>query len=495
MENQNNPEQNVKKPEIIEYSTPSQGLQPKKKKVGLKIFAYLTIFCIISLAVFSTQVIISNQSGTSWFDKIPGISQLKNLAESANKELKGEDNDRINILLLGIGGKNHEGGLLTDTIMVASLQPSTQKVALISIPRDLTVPVEGMGWRKINSINALAEKENPGSGSMAISQAVSDLLDIPIDYYFLIDFTGFKTIIDELDGVKVYVDNTLDDYTYPVLGKEDVYPYESRFEHLHVEKGWQQMDGSLALKFARSRHGINGEGSDFARAKRQQKIIEATKEKLISVSTLFKPKMISNILNAVEENVDTNLKLWEMIKLWDMFGDTKQDDITNKVLDNSPKGLLVDGRGENGAYILAPRSGDFSEVRYMVHNIFYTAPQETKTKVSTEKASLEVRNGTWINGLASKVAMDLEKLGFDVLRIANANQQNFQKNVIYDLTGGKKASSLKILKDKTNANVSTDLPQWLSNEINNATSAERADFILILGQEADDSKSGAINNE
>jgi len=131
----------------------------------------------------------------------------------------------------------------------------------------------------------------------------------------------------------------------------------------------------------------------------------------------------------------------------------------------------------------------------MVHNIFYTAPQETKTKVSTEKASLEVRNGTWINGLASKVAMDLEKLGFDVLRIANANQQNFQKNVIYDLTGGKKASSLKILKDKTNANVSTDLPQWLSNEINNATSAERADFILILGQEADDSKSGAINNE
>lgn len=495
MDNRNNPQQNTKKPEIIEYSTPSQGLQPKKKRIGLKIFTYLAIFCIISLAVFSTQIIISNQSGTSWIDKIPVISQLKNLAESANKKLKGENADRINILLLGIGGKNHEGGLLTDTIMIASLQPSTQKVALISIPRDLTIPVEGMGWRKINSINALAEKENPGSGSLAVSQAVSDLLDIPIDYYFLIDFTGFKTIIDELGGVKVYVDNTLDDYTYPVLGKEDAYPYESRFEHLHVEKGWQEMDGSLALKFARSRHGVNGEGSDFARAKRQQKIIEATKEKLISANTLFKPKMVGNILKAVGTNIDTNLKIWEIIKLWDMFGDTKQDDIANKVLDNSPKGLLVDGRGEDGAYILTPRSGDFSEIRYLVGNIFYNAPQETKIKVSVEKASLEVRNGTWINGLASKIAMDLENLGFDVIRIANANQQNFQKNVIYDMTGGKKASSLKILKDKTNANVSTDLPQWLSNEIDSATSAEKPDFVLILGQEADDSKSGAINNE
>ena len=178
-----------------------------------------------------------------------------------------------------------------------------------------------------------------------------------------------------------------------------------------------------------------------------------------------------------------------------MFGDTKQDDITNKVLDNSPRGLLVDGRGEDGAYILTPRSGDFSEIRYLVGNIFYNAPQETKTKVSVEKASLEVRNGTWINGLASKIAMDLENLGFDIIRIANANQQNFQKNVIYDMTGGKKTSSLKILKDKTNANVSTDLPQWLSNEINSVTSAEKPDFVLILGQEADDSKSGAINNE
>lgn len=494
MENQNHTEQNAKRPEGIEYSTPSQALPPKKRRIGLKIFAYLTIFFIISLAVFSTQIIISNQAGVSWFDKIPGISQLKNLAESANKKLKGEDTDRINILLLGIGGKNHEGGTLTDTIMVASLQPSTQKVAMVSIPRDLTVPVEGMGWRKINSINALAEKENPGSGSMAVSQAVSDLLDIPIDYYFLIDFTGFKTVIDELGGVKVYVENTLDDYSYPVLGKEDAYPYESRFEHLHVEKGWQQMDGSLALKFARSRHGINGEGSDFARAKRQQKIIEATKDKLISINTLFKPKTVGNLLTAVETNMDTNLKLWEMIKLWDMFGDTKQENIINKVLDNSPKGFLVDGRGEDGAYILTPRSGDYSEIQYMVKNIFFNAPQETKAKISVEKATLEVRNGTWINGLANKIATDFENLGFDIIRIANANQQNFEKNMIYDLTGGKKSSSLKILKDKTHANISTDLPEWLSSEIDKTTGT-KPDFILILGQEADNSRSGAMNKE
>lgn len=493
MTNQINLKEPAKK-EKIEYSTPVQSdFEQKKKKIGLKIFAYFFIFLLISFAIFSTRVIITDQSATSWISKLPGISQLKSLAESANKDLKGEDRDRINILLLGMGGKNHEGGNLTDTIIIASLQPSTQKVALISIPRDLSIPVEGMGLKKVNSINAIAEAKNPGSGSIAISQALSDILNIPIDYYFRIDFSGFQKIIDELGGIEVYVENAFDDYSYPVPGREEAEPYESRFEHLHVEKGLQEMDGSLALKFSRSRHGTNGEGSDFARAKRQQKIIEATKDKLISVSTLFKPKMITNILKTVEEHIDTNLKIWEMIRLWDMFGDVKQDDIANKVLDTSPNGLLVDGRNESGAYILTPRSGDFSEIQYLVSNIFNNAPKEAKTKIATEKASLEVRNGTWINGLASKVGMDLENYGFEVIRIANANQQNFQKNVIYDLTGGKKMASLKILKEKTNANISSDLPQWLSEEINN--NMPRPDFVLILGQEADDSKSGIANEE
>ena len=88
-----------------------------------------------------------------------------------------------------------------------------------------------------------------------------------------------------------------------------------------------------------------------------------------------------------------------------------------------------------------PRYGDFAEIQYLVNNIFSDAPPETKTKVTTEEASIEVRNGTWINGLASRVALDLEKYGFNVVRIGNAGKQNFAKSIIYDLTYGKKMQS------------------------------------------------------
>ncbi|MFA4942007.1 MAG: LCP family protein, partial [Patescibacteria group bacterium] len=153
--------------------------QPKpRKKIG-KVFIYLIIFFLIGFASFSNKILTSEQDSNSWIYKIPIIGQIKHLAESADKNLKGEDRDRINILLLGMGGKNHDGGYLTDTIMLASIEPSTKKVALLSIPRDLTIPMEGMGWRKINNVNAFAEAKNPGSGGLAISQALGDILKMP----------------------------------------------------------------------------------------------------------------------------------------------------------------------------------------------------------------------------------------------------------------------------------------------------------------------------
>ena len=480
----------------IKFTTPeplqnTQGI--KKKNPLMKIAIYLGIFFIVSLAVFSTQVVMSNQNSHSIFSSLPGIKQLKNLAESSQKLLKGEERDRINVLLLGIGGKGHNGGLLTDTIIVASLKPSTKEVAMLSIPRDMTVPIEGMGWRKINSVHALAEKKQTGTGGLAISQTVSDTLNMPIDYYFTIDFAGFAKIIDQIGGIDVDVENTLDDYSYPVLGREDAYPYNSRWEHLHVEKGRQTMDGSLALKFARSRHGINGEGSDFARAKRQQKIIEAVKEKILSKNIVFWPKMIADIIGTISEHMDTNLKIWEMAKLWEIFKDIKKENIINKVLDDSQDGLLVSGRGEEGAYILTPRNGDFTEIQYYANNVFSNVSEKIKEKVSTEKAKLEIRNGTWINGLASKIAVDLEKYGLTITSLANADQQNYQHSVIYDFSGNTKNESLTILKEKTNANVSPEIPEWLNKIINTYSSEKKPDFILILGRDADKTSSGAEN--
>jgi len=471
----------------------------EKVKFFTKKVITIIIFITVAILVFTSTVLISGENQNSWVYKIPIIGQIKKLAESADKKLKGEDRNRVNILLLGMGGKNHEGSYLTDTIILASLEPSTNKISLVSFPRDLTVPMEGYGWRKINNINAYAEMEEKNSGGIAVSQALGDILEIPIDYYLRIDFQGFANIIDELGGIEVEVENTLEDFKYPIMGMEEADDYEARFEHLYVEKGLQKMDGDLALKFARSRHAGGAEGSDFARAKRQQLILEAVKKKLMSKWNLFKPKMITDILGEVEDHVSTNLQIWEILKLWDMFKDTSKDNIINKILDNSPNGLLTEMITAEGAYILTPRSGDFAEIQYFVNNVFSDVPEGSKQKITTEKTTVEVRNGTWINGLASQTALDLEKYGFDVIRVGNCSKQNFQKTVIYDLTFGEKMESLTILKEKTKANVSFDIPEWLKDDIAvglaNETNPEQPDFLLILGQDADKSASGLENEE
>jgi polyisoprenyl-teichoic acid--peptidoglycan teichoic acid transferase len=466
-----------------------------KNKPG-RTLAFVLIFLLLAYFIFSFGK--SNES--SWFFNLPIISQLKHLVNSSDIKLKGEDRGRINILLLGIGGKGHDGALLTDTIILASIEPKEKKVSLVSIPRDLAVSIENMGWRKINNVNAYAEAKQPGSGGLAISQTVSNILDTPVDYYFTMDFFGFEKIIDDLGGIKVNVENTFDDYAYPILGNEDL-SWDQRFEHLHFNKGEQSMNGQLALKYVRSRHAYGVEGSDFARSRRQQKVLEAVKEKALSLNILFHPATISKLIGDIINNYQTNLKTWEIIKLWSLVKDLKGQDIINRVLDNSPSGLLIDSTGVDGAYLLVPRTGNFSEIQYLVKNIFSEAPLNDKVKVTAEKAAVEVRNGTWINGLANRVAFDLEKYGFDIVRIGNSSQQNFQKSVIYDLTYGAKIQALTVLKNKTNANVSLGLPEWLINDLSkelakeNKVKAIQPDFILVLGRDADATQSGAENTE
>ena len=500
MENNNEKDLNIEHP-ATEFFNENKEKKPSKAKKVVKFFIYVAVLFFVGKFVFGNWLIVSEQNASQkslpWYKKISFLSTITGFVTGSDKQLKGEDKDRINILLLGMGGKNHDGGYLTDTIMLVSLKPSTKKVAMVSIPRDLTVPIENMGWRKINNVNAFAEKENPGSGGMAISQTVSDILNIPIDYYFRIDFQGFINIVDQLGGVDVEVENTLDDYTYPVLGNEDG-PWESRYEHLHVEKGQQHMDGSLALKFARSRHAYGVEGSDFARAKRQQKIIQGAKDKMTSASFFLRPDKINNVLNELSEHLSTNLQTWEMIKLYSLFKDVNKDSITNKVLDNGPEGFLVNSISSEGAYILSPRSGDFTEIQYMVNTIFDQAQPVDTEKAKKENSKIEIYNGTWINGLASKFSTDLEKEGFKVLRYGNSSHKNFQKSVIYDLTYGNKNESLGVLKTKTNANVSFELPTWLKEDIEKlnkeSNTTTNPDFVLILGHSADNYASGAENN-
>jgi len=333
--------------------------------------------------------------------------------------------------------------------------------------------------------------------------SLSTILGTNIDYYVRVDFDGFMQIIDELGGVDIEVENTLDDYSYPIRGQEDNANYYARYEHLHIEQGMQHMDGSLALKYARSRHAGGSEGSDFARARRQQLILEAVKAKLLSRNTLLKPGMVSRIISDLNQNIKTNLDVWALIKLWNDYKNIDRSQIINKVLSDGPDGLLMSSRGDEGAYILIPQSGNFKEIQAFTQNIFGTAEVDNGTDNNTEEdntnnepskdtsvieidklekeTKIAVLNGTWVSGLAAKTALGLQEYGFRIIETANAPTREYTKSVIYDLSYGKELKALEILKSAGQAEIAYDAPSWLETYKN---SPDHPDFILIIGADS-----------
>ncbi len=458
-----------------------------------------------------------NKQELSFWKSLSLLTKFK-LGIHERVPLKGEAEDRINFILLGMGGPNHDGAYLTDTIIVGSFKPSTKRLVLMSIPRDLSVPIAGYGWRKINSANALAEAKEPGSGGQATADLIGEILEIPIHYYFRVDFAGFVKIIDDLGGIEVDVDNTLDDYSYPIMGEEDNPNYYKRFEHLHIDAGHQTMDGELALKYARSRHAVGVEGSDFARSKRQQKILMAIREKLFAASNLFKPKLIMNIVSDAENHISTNLTPEELVSAWQLAKDVKPENITTINLDNSPTGLLYDQKGADGAYLLVPRTGDFREIiaRFneallgstttaTINNEAVSSTSDISSQPTAESltkqnntinpadlptkanAKLDIRNSTNINGLAARTKTKLQKYGFTVVNVSNTSHKNLPTTTIYDLTYGAKPDDLALLQYQTKAALADDIPNWLAQEtselIKEQPDMTQPDFILILGQD------------
>ncbi len=310
-----------------------------------------------------------------------------------NRDIKLKQVDSsLNILLLGIGGGVHDGPNLTDTIIFASLNSKTNKITLISVPRDLWVPdLKG----KINTAYSYGESKKKGGGLILSKAAVSKVVGKPIDYVVRIDFDGFVKAINLIGGLDINVDRTLDDYEYPIEGKENdlcghkeeeleelatassqLEAFPCRYQHLRFDKGAQRMDGKSALEFVRSRHAKGEEGSDFARSKRQTKVITAFKDKIFSVDTLFNPGKIISLYDVLQTSIDTNIKQDEFDDFIRLAEKMKKGKIESTVIDTGDaskkrEGLLAIPESiadYDLQWVVVPRAGngDFSEIQKYV---------------------------------------------------------------------------------------------------------------------------------
>lgn len=455
---------------------PPRSAPPKKSRRALA-----SCFLIVLILIATSCTAILSRSNNSFFVGIKSgflFRQITHLITGARSALAGEDEDRINFLLLGIGGPGHEGPYLSDTIILASLKPSTGEAAMMSIPRDLIVPTGNGAYQKVNHVYALSQKKGIEYAFKETKRVIGDTFGVPIHYMGVVDFDGFVELIDTVGGVTVMVERPFADSSYPAG--------PNKYQTVSFKAGSQRMDGKTALTFARSRHGSNGEGSDFARSARQQKIIIATREKLASFDTYFNPRKITQLYSLVNQYTKTDIEPWELVKLIQLGKEVKKDGVTSIVLDDGPQGLLYGGISSiDGAYILQPTSGDYAQLKLLAQSMIQN------NRFASETPSIAIQNGTTVPLLASTIEAELMRYGIKPAAIGNAERQQYLGTVIYDYTNGEKKKTRAFLESRFETKAQTTVPlEFARGAVERAMdidttsgTATKLDFLVILGED------------
>lgn len=268
--------------------------------------------------------------------------------------------ERINILLLGKAGKDP---VLTDTMIVVSV--GRDRIAMVSIPRDIWVPEFK---DKINSAYS--------RGGLVLAKSVSeDVVGKTIHYAVAFDFEGFAKLIDILGGVEIEVERSFTDTKYPIPGKESDEcggdpEFGCRYETVHFEKGKELMNGAKALKFARSRQSTDpAEGTDLARAARQQKVLIAIKDKMALPEIFLSVTKMSALWSTFMANTETDLTSEQMAYLGRLVYDSRNSVASHTI----PEELLFNppySEEYNNLYVFTPKAGDWREVQSWVAGIF-----------------------------------------------------------------------------------------------------------------------------
>ena len=440
------------------YERPITQIKPRRSK-KLRIFFWTLAVIILGIVgwIGTTGLIAFNNISAKNDSDTPSFFKFGN---DFDPNALNEGDTRVNVLL--IGADNAAG--LTDSIQVVSIDPINNTMAMLSVPRDLYITNADGKKSKINevynrAVEACVKKDSKcdraSAGGSGLKTVLRDILGIPIHYFARVDFEGFKDVVDTIGGITLYVPTALSDPGYPC----DSNPANPC--GYTQAAGSFKMNGTQALKYARCRNGNCG--SDFGRSQRQQQVIEAIRQKALTLGVLGNPKKVTDLISALGTHFKTDLKLDEVLKVFELVQKIDQSKTVSASLDNSADGPLKSAN--NGAYILLPKAGDndWSGVREFVLTVM---PEPYLIKEGAKVIIVDSSGKSYGASLEKKLAA----LGYNIIDSETSATTQTATQLWGDAT---KKYTVALLKKRFSATATNTKPT--------VTSTETADIILVVG--------------
>lgn len=377
-------------------------------------------------------------------------SQITVITEKEKKEL---DKEKINILVVGRWGWDHDAPDLTDTIILVSINTEQDTVSMLSIPRDLYVDYITEWQWKLNGLyeSSYSEKQSLVLAMKDLETKIEEITWEKVDYFVNLDFKWFIDLIDTVGGIEVEVPENFVDYEYP--------DGNDGYTTFILRKGTWTIDGDVALKYARSRHST----SDFDRSLRQQIIIGALKEKMVSLDYLTSPKKISALYSTFQKNIKTDIPLTKLISLALKVKSIENKNILSSNINDSC--FFWDEKCEKWGFLYYPRKDYFWWVSVLLPewadnlNLWeYSLLQDysdivfNKNSIITDQIIINIFNGTSALWIASELAYDLTRFGFNIPKnnsVWNVENKTWEKSIILYNRLPKDNTTLLELQEKT----------------------------------------------
>jgi len=398
----------------------------------------------------------------------PAASALK-ITKNPNL-LNGESNGQINVLILGRSGGNGPKSDITDTMMLASIDPIDHSVNLISVPENLWVTFQEGGAGKISNafengeFQSLDAKQT-GSTSTAVidngfkfaDQSVGQVLGLNIDYNVIINYQAFGQLVDGLGGININVPTTLVDPTIA---------WENNNNSTILAAGPQTITGKQALLYVRSVETTNVD----SRATRQRLVLQGIFDKFLTVNTLMNPLKISQTLSTFSSNVTTDLTINNAYRLFNILKNINPNNINNIDFNSTTNNLLTSGN-EVGQAIQLPTAGllNYSAIHK------YITSQFGNPFIKEDNAKIEILNGTNVSGLATQLTTKISNLGFSTLPPGNTPSAGWSHTTLVSLNKNDTYTKNYLAKI-LNVKPTNKLP-------NNTIPTNGADFVIIIGND------------